>query len=231
MSSAGTHLPRVRQAVLVASDLETAAGRLREELGLGAPFSDPGVEYFGLRNAVFAVGDTFLEIVSPAREDTAAGRVLARRGRDCGYMVMFQVDDLAAARERAAGQRVREVFEVEITEMSEVHLHPGDMRGAIVSLSSPRPPESWRWGGPGWSERSAASRVAGVRVAVGDPDTVAARWGEILGLPLASLGVEFTRDDAEPGLAGIVIEVTGGSRRDPVEIAGVHFTFTDRQEN
>src|SRR5436305_10139821 len=126
---------RLRQAVLAARDLEEVAERLRDELGLGEPFADPGVGYFGLRNAVFALGDTFLEVVSPTGPDTAAGRQLERHGGDCGYMVMFQVDSLPEARERAGALGVREVFEVALDDMAEVHLHPADMRGAIVSLS------------------------------------------------------------------------------------------------
>src|SRR5437588_1233618 len=153
-------LPRLRQAVLAARDLDAVADQLRRTLGLQEPYADPGVEYFGLRNAVFALGDTFLEVVSPIRPDTAAGRLIERRGGDCGYMLMFQVEDLAAARERARAEGIREVFEVSLEDMSEVHLHPADMRGAIVSLSRPEPPESWRWGGPGWQDRSARGRVA-----------------------------------------------------------------------
>ena len=91
---------RLRQAVLVARDLEPACGRLAGGLGLGAPFHDPGVGLFGLRNAVYALGEDFLEVVSPEQEGTAAGRQLERRG-DGGYMLIFQVDDLAAARARA----------------------------------------------------------------------------------------------------------------------------------
>ena len=60
--------PRLRQAVLAAREL-TVADRLRDELGLAEPFADPGVWNFGLQNAVFALGDTFLEVVSPFRDD------------------------------------------------------------------------------------------------------------------------------------------------------------------
>ena len=56
---------RLRQAVLVARDLAPVSERLRSELGLGEPFADPGVGAFGLHNAVYAIGDTFLEVVSP----------------------------------------------------------------------------------------------------------------------------------------------------------------------
>jgi hypothetical protein len=204
---------------------------LREDLGLGEPFSDPGVEYFGLRNAVFALGDTFLEVVSPARIDTAAGRLLDRRGEDGGYMVMFQVGDLAAARERAAARSVREVFEVELEDMAEVHLHPADMRGAIVSLSAPRPPRSWRWGGPAWCERSVPLRVAGVELAVSDPGALAERWSDVLGGPISSAGVAVTHDDVEPGLAAIAVAAPGADRRSPATIGGVRFVFVRNEED
>ena len=60
-----TTLPRLRQAVVAAAQLEPTVERLQEELGLGEPYNDPAVGFFGLRNAVFALGDTFLEVVSP----------------------------------------------------------------------------------------------------------------------------------------------------------------------
>lgn len=220
-------LPRLRQVVLAARELEPVAARLRAELGLGKPFSDPGVEYFGLHNVVFALRDTFLEVVCPLHEDTAAARLLDRRGGDCGYMLMFQVDGLAAARERARAAAVREVFEVSLDDMSEVHLHPSDMRGALVSLSDPRPPESWRWGGPGWAQRASPERLLGVTVAVGDPGAVAARWEAVIGgLP----GITFVEDPSERGPIEVAIASDGG-RPHPVEIGGVRFVHQASEED
>ena len=215
---------RLRQAVLAASDLDEVAGRLREELGLGEPFADPGVGAFGLHNAVFALGDTFLEVVSPVEPDTAAGRWLERRGGDCGYMLMFQVDDVDAARARAGELGVREVLKLALDDMSESHLHPADMRGAIVSISEPKPAAAWRWGGPGWDERSAPGEIAGAEVAVADPEAVGERWERILGADPATAGVELKADTGEPGL--VVIRVSGLVARDPVEIGGVRFELT-----
>jgi hypothetical protein len=213
---------RLRQAVLAAEDLDAVAGVLQAELGLGEPYRDPGVGYFGLRNAVFALGDTFLEVVSPQRPDTAAGRLLSRRGGDCGYMLMFQLEDVDAARERARKLGVREVFEVSLDDIAEVHLHPSDMRGAIVSLSTPRPPGAWRWGGPDWAARAAPLRVAGTTVAVAEPDAVAARWEAILGASPAAAGTRFVADEAERGPIEIVLT---GAERDPLEAGGVRFRF------
>lgn len=207
--------PRLRQAVLAARDLERTVDRLRDQFGLGEPYRDPGVAYFGLTNAVFALGDTFLEVVCPVDLDQPGARTAAaqldRSGAEiCGYMVMLQVGDLAGARERARAASVREVFELQLEDIAEVHLHPGDIRGAIVSLSAPRPPDSWRWGGAGWRERALAGRVAAVTVEVADPDVVAQRWAQIAGGPVTECS--FVCSDVSRGLVAIELEL-GGKRR------------------
>ena len=112
---------RFRQAVLAARDLDAAVQELRSALPLGEPYADPGVAYFGLRNAVMPLGDTFVEVVSPVQEDTAAGRFLDRRG-DGAYMAMFQIEDLSGARERAAALGVREVWAADLDDISAAHL-------------------------------------------------------------------------------------------------------------
>ena len=67
--------PRLRQVALVARDCGQVAGELRRAFGWPPPFHDPGVGRFGLTNAVFAVGDTFVEVVAPVQSGTtAAGR-------------------------------------------------------------------------------------------------------------------------------------------------------------
>jgi hypothetical protein len=207
---------RLRQAVVAAADLDPVVEQLRDVLSLDEPFNDDGVSYFGLRNAVFAIGDQFLEVVSPVQEGTAAGRLIERRGGDCGYMLMFQVADLAAARARAADRGVREVFGVELDDISEVHLHPADMEGAIVALSAPTPEGAWRWGGPGWTERSAPGTLVGAAVAVKDPDAVGERWGHIIG---GAAGVRFIHDEQARGL----VEVDVAGIEEPAVIAGVSF--------
>lgn len=175
---------RLRQAVLVAATLEPAAAALRSTLNLDEPFRDPGVGAFGLQNVVFALGDCFVEVVSPIQQDTTAGRYLARHG-DGGYMVIFDLEDLEGARERARGLGVRVAWQIDLPDISTTHLHPADTRGAIVSLDRSEPYGTWRWGGPQWTGRigdGAPGRLAGVTLAVSDPTTVAARWGEVLGL-------------------------------------------------
>ena len=213
---------RLRQVVLAARELDAVADVVRRELGLGEPFADPGVAAFGLTNAVFALGDCFIEVIAPAEADTAAGRWLDRRGGDGGYMLIFQLDDLDAARARAADLGVRTVWSIDLPDISGTHLHPADMRGAIVSLDRAEPPESWRWGGPDWTGKAgtgAPGRIAGVEVAVPDPAAAAERWAAVLGE--APGMVEFV----EGPDAVTAVTVALPEQREDIDIGGVTFRF------
>ena len=179
--------PRLRQVALVAYDCGGVAAELSRAFGWGQPYCDPGVGQFGLTNAVFAVGDTFVEVVAPVRPDTTAGRYLERRGGDGGYMAIFQVPDLAAARRRVAGLGVRVVWTADLPDIAATHLHPRDVPGAIVSLDWAAPAESWRWAGPSWTGRAperSASGVTGLTIEVSDPPAAAQRWAAVLGIPV-----------------------------------------------
>ena len=67
---------RIRQIVFAALDLQNTVAQFVDALGLQVTFRDPEVAKFGLENALFTFGDQFIEIVSPTRADTAAGRHL-----------------------------------------------------------------------------------------------------------------------------------------------------------
>jgi 2-(1,2-epoxy-1,2-dihydrophenyl)acetyl-CoA isomerase len=154
---------------------------------------------FGLVNAVMPVGTTFLEVVSPMRDGTTAGRFLERRGGDGGYMVILQTAELDADRARLAALGVRIVWEVTLDDIATIHLHPRDIGGAIVSLDQPRPPKSWRWGGPEWQSKARTDvvrAIASVTLESAEPERLAARWAEVLGVPPSGAG-EIA---LEPGL-------------------------------
>jgi Glyoxalase-like domain len=232
---------RLRQAVLVAAELEPVAERLRTELGLGEPFADPGVAAFGLHNAVFALGDAFLEVIAPIQSDTAAGRYLERHGGDGGYMLIFQLEDLDSGRKRVLEMGIRVVWQIDLADISGTHLHPADTRGAIISLDRADPPESWRWGGPDWTGKAgtgAPGRLAGATVTVAEPEAVAERWARILGVAAtgprielngAVIGFDPAGTPEEERLHEVSVAVPAGFRRgrDVVQIGGVRFTLRD----
>ena len=64
---------RLRQIAFVAQKLEPVEEALIDILGLQVCFRDPGVGVFGLHNALFPVGNQFIEVVAPndPNEDTA----------------------------------------------------------------------------------------------------------------------------------------------------------------
>lgn len=222
---------RLRQIALAARDLEKTVADLRAVLGLEIGFRDPGVALFGLTNAVLPVGDTFLEVVSPAKPDASAARLLARRGGDCGYMVIVQVGDLAAARQRIGEEKIRIVFEHAHAagHTATIHLHPRDTSAAILSLDASDPPESWDWAGPDWQRSvrtDVVTAIAGATLASDDPAALAARWAAILDRPAAALDGEifaialdggslrFVRSGADAeGLVGVdLIEASSAAR-------------------
>src|ERR1700751_2337135 len=114
---------RLRQVALVAADCAAKARQLQETFGWPEPFHDPGVGRFGLTNAVFAVGDTFVEVVAPVRSGTTAGRYLEPRGGDRGSMAIFQMPDLAMARRRVANAGIRIVWTADFAGIAGTHLH------------------------------------------------------------------------------------------------------------
>jgi hypothetical protein len=232
---------RLRQAVIAAAELEPVAGALRSTLGLGEPFRDPGVGEFGLENVVFALGDCFLEVISPKQPDTAAGRWLARHGGDGGYMVLFDIEDLDGARQRAERLGVRVVWRIDLPDISGTHLHPADMRGAIVSLDRSDPYGTWRWGGPQWTGQTghgAAARLAGIAVAVDDPAAVAGRWGAVLGVPVSGgerptlaldggeVAFERAADKREEGIVELAVEHPRGEH-ETIDVGGVRLRLLE----
>jgi hypothetical protein len=193
---------RLRQVALVTRDLAASVADLRRALDLGEPFHDPGVEVFGLHNAVLPIGDTFLEVVSPLRDDCSGARYLRRRGGDGGYMVIVQTDDLPAARRRIETAQTRIVFELTLDDIATVHLHPRDTGGSLLSIDAATMPAEWRWAGPDWRGRSRTVRctgLAGVEIECEDPARVAVRWSQLLARPadrLAGGASEIRLDDS-----------------------------------
>jgi hypothetical protein len=233
-------LPRLRQLVLASRDLPTARAEIELSLGLLDPFRDEGVAHFGLRNAVYALGDTFIEVVSPQRGDTAAGRHIDRRGGDCGYMVMFEVADAAAVRQRLTDLGIRTIWDTTHDDIVDLHLHPKDVGAAIVALDVATPVGSWRWGGPAWTARVPRHGPGGLRsltVGAVDPAAACQKWAAVLDAQtIDSTSVEldggrqriiFVTVD-QPQDEGIIgVEVEGTAATAACDIAGVRFQPVD----
>jgi hypothetical protein len=175
---------RLRQIALVAKDLAAVRADISAVLGIDYAYDDPGLAKYGLRNAVFPIGDTFLEVVSPKEAGTTAGRLLEKRRGDGGYMVILQVEDLAQALARVKDASVRIADQLDKDGAAFTHIHPKDVGGAILSLDRMIPKERWEWGGPHWQSHvctDTSVKVAGAELQAKDPGGMAARWAQVLG--------------------------------------------------
>lgn len=175
---------RLRQIALVAKDLAAARADISAVLGIDYAYDDPGVGKYGLRNAVFPIGDTFLEVVSPKEPGTTAGRLLEKRRGDGGYMVILQVDDLAKALDRVKDASARIADQRDKDGAAFTHIHPKDIGGAILSLDRMVPKERWEWGGPQWQSHvctDTSVKLAGAELQARNPAQMAARWAKVLG--------------------------------------------------
>src|SRR5579864_542450 len=99
---------RLRQVALIARKTAPVIAALQPVFGLKEGHHDPGVDVFGLTNAVFPLGGEFLEVLEPFRPDASGARYLARRGGDAGYMIILQDAESYEHRARleAAGVRI-----------------------------------------------------------------------------------------------------------------------------
>ncbi|HZU74096.1 MAG TPA: VOC family protein [Acidimicrobiales bacterium] len=218
---------RIRQLALVAAELDPVVDRLCSDLGLEVAYRDPGVGAFGLHNAVIPVGNQFLEVVSPVREGTTAGRYLERRQGDGGYMVIIQVPDLASARKRVENSGVRVVWEGSVEGIAGMHLHPKDIGGAIVSFDQADPPEGWPWAGPDWRDHVRTDVVSGIAAAEiqsSEPAKLARRWAEVIGVD----AVDAPGGASAIGLDEGVIRFVPDSNGRGEGLSGIQLTTADR---
>ena len=127
---------RLRQCVFVCKDLESSTEELCDILGIEVAYRDPGVAKWGLANVVCPTGNDFLEIVSPFKDGTSAGRYIERRHGDGGYMVILQVPDAVAERQRVTSLGIRAVAEKDLPEYQYTHFHPSDTSGVLLSIDT-----------------------------------------------------------------------------------------------
>ncbi len=181
---------RLRQVCLVAPALAPVVQTVQAVLGLPVCYRDPNVAKFGLENALFALGHSFLEVVAPTQAGTAAGRFLQRSQGVGGYMLIFDCDNPAARRQRAETLGVRVVFALDYPDYCGIQLHPRDSRAAILefdhtdggqALDGPYHPA-----GPHWLAARRPAQVQGLalaEVATPDPAGLARHWSALMDWP------------------------------------------------
>jgi hypothetical protein len=243
---------RLRQIALVARALEPVERQLTSVLATEVCYRDPGVGKYGLHNALWALGGTFLEVVAPIRDGTAAGRYLDRRGGDGGYMCILDCDDLDERRAQLGSLGVRVVEDIRAGDAvlwsEAIHLHPRDTGGCLLSIDRHSGGTDmmggYRWAGPDWQSKARGDVViTGAVMQCEDPAATAQRWARLLRrpaagstdggheLPLDNAVVRFVplADDRGEGLARVLLSCAepasmfAGSSS--IDVCGVRFTL------
>ena len=222
---------RIRQVALCTDDVWREEQAIVSKLGVAGVHRDPP-NVFGMRNVVFPVGDTFLEVLQPTTETAPAATFLSKRGGPGGYMLIMQVDDLDSARSRVDDLGIRLVFEESRSdhhgvEGGTIHLHPADTGGAIMSLDWMDPPDGWVWAGPAWRghvHTDVVERIVGVELRSADVEALATRFSALVDRP-CSIG---DAGDWTIGLDDGIVRVVPGPSGQPDQLVAVEILATDR---
>ena len=187
----------VRQVALVAKNLNAAEKFFSHCLGLKVCYRDPELAALGLKNILFPMGSQFLEVVSPMRLNTGAGRFLDKAG-DGGYMVILQCNDHHTYKQRVEKLRIRIAHEFSIKDFINMQLHPKDTGGSFLEIDQQlgfRGSDSdgpWAPSG-GFESRKKNSKLSikFLRILSRDPRITAEKWAYILGRELVERSQSF----------------------------------------
>lgn len=182
----------LRQVCLSVPSLEPAVDAVRTVFGLEVCHRDENVAKYGLVNAIFAFGRSFLEIVAPMDpaaplSSTAAGRFIERSDGRGGYMAIFDCNDPLERRQRAEAMGIRIIHTLDYPDFFGSQFHPVDCRGAMLEFDHTRGGHDldgpYGPAGPDWREHQRldlVSAMPAIEVQTPDPADLAAHWGRIM---------------------------------------------------
>ncbi|KAH7069552.1 hypothetical protein BKA63DRAFT_421404 [Paraphoma chrysanthemicola] len=132
---------RLRQIALVTKDLEKTKQLITHVFGTEVIFEDPIVGQWGLKNGLIPLGGDLIELVSPFKDGTTAGRLLDKRG-DGGYMIIMQTEDARKRREHIEAKSLSKViWGYDHGDVVCVQYHPKGIKGGMMPELDSHAPE------------------------------------------------------------------------------------------
>jgi methylmalonyl-CoA epimerase len=122
----GVLLTEIDHVAIAVNDLEAAIGYYRDAFGAEVAHREV-VESDGVEEALLAVADSYVQLLTPTRDDSPVAKYLARKGEGLHH-VGYRVADCAAAVAAVKGQGGRMIDEVP---------RPGS-RGTTVAFVHPK---------------------------------------------------------------------------------------------
>lgn len=138
MAASDPVITRIDHVGIAVPDLDEAIRFYSDAFGVEVVHEEVNEEQ-GVREAMLAVGDSFIQLLAPLRPDSPIGRFLDRQGPGI-QQVAYTVDDIEVAAERLRAAGVRMLYDVPKTGTagSRVNFaHPKDCGGVLVELVQP----------------------------------------------------------------------------------------------
>ena len=131
----GVLLTEIDHVAIAVNDLEAAIGYYRDTFGAEVDHREV-VESDGVEEALLKVAESYVQLLTPTRDDSPVAKYLARRGEGLHH-IGYRVDDCAAALEavKASGGRViDEVPRPGSRGTTVAFVHPKTAFGTLIEL-------------------------------------------------------------------------------------------------
>jgi methylmalonyl-CoA/ethylmalonyl-CoA epimerase len=128
-------LTEVDHVAVAVNDLDAAIGWYAETLGARLAHREV-IERDGVEEALLAVADSYVQLLTPIRDDSTVARFLATKGEGIHH-VGYRVDDCAAALEQAVAAGARAIDEQPrpgSRGTTVAFLHPKTAFGTLIEL-------------------------------------------------------------------------------------------------
>jgi methylmalonyl-CoA epimerase len=130
-----SELTEIDHVAIAVHDLDAAIAYYRDTFGAEVTHREV-VEQDGVEEALLAVADSYIQLLTPVRDDSPVARSLATRGEGLHH-VGYRVADCAAALERVKAEGHRVIDEVPrpgSRGTTVAFLHPKSAFGTLIEL-------------------------------------------------------------------------------------------------
>lgn len=182
---------RFRQVCLVCDDLPKACADIEHVLGLQLAHRDPELADYAVENAVYPLGNCFIELLAPLGPDSPAAAFLRHSEGQGAFIAIFNCDDAERRLSRARQLGLRQIADFSRPDFVGGQLHPRDCRAVMIEFDRSRGEEDlqgyyYAAGGRGWVKHvdtRVARRIREATLFSPEPQALAAHWAEILERP------------------------------------------------
>jgi len=174
---------RFRQICVATLELEQDITLFTKILGV-PPCHRSRLDHFGLENAMFAIGGSFIELVAPTQDETAVHRFLNRNQGLGGYMAIFDCDDVKRHKSLAQNRNISIVYERSTPEADLLQLSPKDTGVTMLEFDHHTGGEdrlsAYEWAGENWQKHlNPDLDITEVTMTCRDPELTHSKWGSL----------------------------------------------------